>query len=224
MGTANSNSQIKEMKVFATLAAIATADRGNVDRYWNGVDVDNPCGMQISGNSMINSTCTISGDHISKVYAGGAAFIAGGRNGETFGTITGFDYSGELDAVVFFEQYQNGDGSWDNSTCWSAEVNCRGNPGDVGLPGKYLMATVNNNELGPYNLQIAGVNEGDVISLNFGPVGFEAGNVTVVGGVASGFGDTWSIAVDDQPFGELLQVTVTQSGGPQLDLWSTTIA
>ena len=88
----------KEMKLFATLAAFAVADE------WNGVSPDNTCGMTLSGASLVNSTCTISGNDLAYVFAGNGAFITGPN------TVTGYDgISGDAEFVVFFDQNQNDD-------------------------------------------------------------------------------------------------------------------
>merc|ERR1712151_1320389 len=99
-----------------------------------GVSGDNTCGMQIPGDSMVNSTCTISGNNIKSVFAGNGAFITGAN------TFTGFDgISGDVDAVVFFNQeFENGVG--DNSTCWDAAISCVDNGSAV--EGVFFMETV----------------------------------------------------------------------------------
>merc|ERR1711981_1090186 len=77
--------------------------------------------MQIAGDSMINSTCTVSGSSLGSVFAGNGAFITGAN------TFTGFDgISGNADVVVFFEQ-DCSSGECDNSTCWDAAVSCTAN-------------------------------------------------------------------------------------------------
>merc|ERR1711885_107937 len=94
----------KEMKLFATLAAVASAS-------WNGVSVDNTCGMQIQEEvSMVNSTCTFTGTSVAQKFAGNGAFITGANS------FTGFDgASGNLDMVVFFDQECPEGGECDNS-------------------------------------------------------------------------------------------------------------
>merc|ERR1711943_31087 len=88
----NSIQKLKEMKLIGTLAAVAAAQ-------WNGQSDDSTCGMQLSGDSMVNSTCTVSGSSIKSMYAGNGAFITGSN------TMTGFDgMSGNADVVVFFDQ------------------------------------------------------------------------------------------------------------------------
>merc|ERR1712035_169146 len=92
----NSIHKTKEMKLNLALVAAVAAE-------WNGQSLDSTCGMQIStGQSMVNSTCTISGSSIKAVYAGNGAFITSGN------TFTGFDgVSDEADVVVFFNQTVN---------------------------------------------------------------------------------------------------------------------
>ena len=143
----------KEMKLFAALAAVASAN-------WNGVSSDNTCGMQISGDSIVNSTCTISGSSISYVFAGNGAFITGAN------TFTGYDgTSGDVDVVVFFDQ-DCSSGECDNSTCWDAAVNCVDN--GAATDGVFFMETVNDHrgaKGGNVNLQIAGASAGDARTL-----------------------------------------------------------
>merc|ERR1712050_499816 len=152
MGTKNSNSQIKEMKVFATLAAVATAN-------WNGQSPDSTCGMQISAESMVNSTCTITGSNFGDIFLGNGGFITGAN------TFTGFDgISGNADVVVFFQQTCV-DGNCDNSTCWDAAVSCVDN--GAASAGVFFMESVNDNRMAKgynVNLQVAGVSAGDVLS------------------------------------------------------------
>merc|ERR1711990_94211 len=132
----------KEMKLFATLAALVSAD-------WNGVSEDNSCGMQISGAS------------ISYQFAGNGAFITGAN------TFTGFDgTSGNVDMVVFFNQ-DCSSGECDNSTCWDASVNCVAN--GAATEGVFFMETVNDHrgaKGGNVNLQISGVKSGDVLAID----------------------------------------------------------
>merc|ERR1711970_746157 len=117
--------------------------------------------MQLSGDSMVNSTCTITGSNIKSIFAGNGAFITGAN------TVTGFDgISGDVDAVVFFEQ-SCVDGDCDNSTCWDAAVSCVDN--GAASAGVFFMETVNDNRQAKganYNLQIAGVSNGDVLSID----------------------------------------------------------
>merc|ERR1711978_137633 len=113
-----------------------------------------------SGDSMINSTCTISGNNIKAVFAGNGAFITGPNS------FTGFDgISGDVDAVVFFEQ-SCVDGDCDNSTCWDAAVSCVDN--GAASAGVFFMESVNDNRVSGvnYNLQIAGVSQGDNLSID----------------------------------------------------------
>merc|ERR1711915_218888 len=106
----NSIQKLKEMKLIGTLAAVAAAQ-------WNGQSADSTCGMQLSGDSMVNSTCTVSGSNIKAMYAGNGAFIDGS-------SLTGFEgMSGSADVVVFFDQ-DCSTGECDNSTCWDATIDC----------------------------------------------------------------------------------------------------
>merc|ERR1719285_721446 len=125
------------MKFSALIAAVSA--------NWNGVSEDNSCGMQISGDTMVNSTCTISGQNIAHVFAGNGALITGPN------TFTGYDgMSG------------NTDGDCDNSTCWDAAVSCVDNGAETA--GVFFMETVNDHrgaKGGNVNLQISGVSSGD---------------------------------------------------------------
>merc|ERR1712100_310042 len=156
MGLRKKKSNNKEMKLFATLAALVSAE-------WNGVSQDNTCGQQIAGDSMVNATCTVSGNGntMSYVFAGNGAFITGAN------TFTGFDgISGDADVVVFFEQ-DCSSGECDNSTCWGATVDCVAN--GAATAGVFFMETVNDHrgaKGGNVNLQIAGVTAGDTLSLD----------------------------------------------------------
>ena len=198
------------MKLFALVAAVSAS--------WNGVSNDNTCGMQLSGESMVNSTCTISGSNIKAVFAGNGAFITGAN------TFTGFDgISGDVDAVVFFEQSCT-DGDCDNSTCWDAAVSCVDN--GAASAGVFFMESVNDNRgaVGNYNLQIAGVSAGD--NLSFDLNGWVATNITAPFGSVTGDGAIFSVQVDDAPFGDLFQVSVSsgdESNGA-LNLWDCSVS
>merc|ERR1712226_1391292 len=189
MGLRKKKSNNKEMKLFATLAALVSAE-------WNGVSEDNSCGMQISGDSMINSTCTISGTSISYQFAGNGAFITGAH------TFTGFDgTSGDVDMVVFFIETVN---------------DHRGAKG------------------GNVNLQIAGVNAGDVLAIDL--AGFACQNISAPFGEVSATADAWgnqysddgtfSVTVGDGPFGDLFQISITQQPGQtsSLNLWASSVS
>jgi len=210
------------MKLFALIAAVS-AD-------WNGVSEDNSCGMQLSGDSMVNSTCTVSGSNIKAVFAGNGAFITGAN------TFTGFDgISGNVDAVVFFEQ-SCVDGDCDNSTCWDAAVNCVDN--GAASDGVFFMESVNDNRMAKgynVNLQVAGVSAGDVLSfqLNSDNGGWGCMNITAPFGLVEtadqeGVSDSgaFSVTVGDGPFGDLFQVSVTQQPGEtgNLNLWASTVS
>jgi len=210
------------MKLFATLAALASAE-------WNGVSQDNTCGMQISGESMINKTCTVSGSNIAYVFAGNGAFITGAD------TVTGFDgISGDADVVVFFEQ-DCSSGECDNSTCWDASVDCVSN--GAASAGVFFMETVNDHrgaKGGNVNLQIAGVTAGDTLQIDL--AGFACQNITAPFGTVSADQDAWgnmysddgtfAVQVGDGPFGDLFQISVTQQPGQTsaLNLWESSVS
>jgi len=198
------------MKLFA-LISVAAAN-------WNGVSEDNSCGMQIAGASMVNSTCTVSGNSIGAVFAGNGAFITSAN------TFTGFDgISGNADVVVFFEQTCV-DGNCDNSTCWDAAVSCVDN--GAASAGVYFMESVNDNRgaSGNYNLQIAGVSAGDTLSVDLN--GWNAVNVTAPFGTVSSDGNAFTVQVDDASFGDLFQISVTDAGNnaAPLNLWSASVS
>jgi len=209
------------MKLFALIAAVSA--------NWNGVSEDNSCGMQISGENMVNSTCTVSGSSIKAVFAGNGAFITGAN------TFTGFDgVSGDVDAVVFFEQSCT-DGDCDNSTCWDAAVSCVDN--GAATAGVYFMESVNDNrgaKGGNVNLQIAGVNNGDTLSIDL--AGFACQNISAPFGEVISNQDAWgnvfsddgvfSVNVGDEPFGDLFQISITQQPGQTaaLNLWDSTVS
>jgi len=212
------------MKLFALIAAVSAE--------WNGVSNDNTCGMQISGDSMVNATCTISGNNIKSVFAGNGAFITGAN------TVTGFDgISGDVDAVVFFEQ-SCVDGDCDNSTCWDASVSCVDN--GSASAGVYFMETVNDNrgaKGGNVNLQIANVQNGDVLSINLNGDnlnGFACQNISAPFGVVSATEDAWGNQYSDdgtfsvqvgESFGDLFQISITQQPGQTaaLNLWESSV-
>ena len=210
------------MKLFATLAALVSAE-------WNGVSSDNTCGMQISGDSMINATCTVSGSNIAYMFAGNGAFITGAN------TVTGFDgISGNADVVVFFDQ-DCSSGECDNSTCWDASVSCTDN--GSASAGVFFMETVNDHrgaKGGNVNLQIAGVSAGDTLSIDL--AGFACQNITAPFGTVSAQADAWgnqysddgtfSVQVGDGPFGDLFQISITQQPGQTsaLNLWESSVS
>ena len=210
------------MKLFATLAALVSAE-------WNGVSSDNTCGMQISGDSMVNATCTVSGSNIAYMFAGNGAFITGAN------TVTGFDgISGDADVVVFFEQ-DCSSGECDNSTCWDASVSCADN--GAASAGVFFMETVNDHrgaKGGNVNLQIAGVSAGDPLSIDL--AGFACQNISAPFGTVSADEDAWgnmyadtgvfSVQVGDGPFGDLFQISITQQPGQTsaLNLWESSVS
>merc|ERR1712113_1211718 len=76
----NSIHKLKEMKLSFALAALASAAV-----EWDGQSPNGGCGSQISGDSLVNSTCTVTGNNIKTMYAGNGAFIVDSNQ------LTGFD-------------------------------------------------------------------------------------------------------------------------------------
>jgi hypothetical protein len=190
------------MKLNLALVAAVAAE-------WNGQSADSTCGMQLSGASMVNSTCTVSGTSIKAIYAGNGAFISGQN------TLTGFDgVSGDADVVVFFDQ-DCSTGECDNSTCWDADLSCVDN--GAAASGVMFMETVNAAQAGIINLQIANVNRGETVTITLND---DAGNsvaltnITSAGGVASqeeAASGSFSVTAGEN-FGDLLQVSVNAAG------------
>jgi len=200
------------MKLNLALVAAVAAE-------WNGQSLDSTCGMQIAGDSMVNSTCTISGSSIKAVYAGNGAFITGAN------TFTGFDgISGDADLVVFFNQNENDDGSLDNSTCWDAAVSCVDN--GAATAGVFFMETVNAAAAGVINLQIAGVSANDVVSIELNDDNgnnVALTNITSAGGVVSTDEANGAFSVTaGENFGDLLQVSVNAAG--VVNLWKSSVS
>merc|ERR1712168_666839 len=201
----------KEMKLNLALVAAVAAE-------WNGQDENSTCGMQLSGASMVNSTCTVSGSNIKAMYAGNGAFI------DANGDLTGFDgISGNADVVVFFEQ-DCSTGECDNSTCWDASIACTDN--GAAASEVMFMETVNANQAGMLNLQIANAdpntaylitladNDGNNVGLT---------NITSNGGAVSATeaDGSFSITTSDN-FGDLLQVSVNTDAA--VNLFKSTVA
>lgn len=199
------------MKLNLALVAAVAAE-------WNGQSEDSTCGMQLSGDSMVNSTCTVSGSNIKSMYAGNGAFI------DSNGDLTGFEgISGNADVVVFFTQSCE-NGVCDNSTCWDAAISCDYN-GEA-TSGVMFMETVNAAQAGMLNLQIAGVNANDVVSieLNDGNGNNVAlTNITSNGGTVSSdsANGAFSVTAGDN-FGDLLQVSVNADA--VVDLFKSSVA
>ena len=192
-----------------------------VAAQWNGQSEDAPCGMQLSGASLVNSTCTISGSSIKTIYAGNGAFIAGVNQ------LTGFDgISGDVDAIVLFDQACDENGC-DNSTCWDASIACTDN--GAASSDVMFMETVNNagQNGGVINLQIANVEAGASVSiaLNDGNGnGVQLANITSAGGVVStdSSNDGTFAVTAGENFGDLLQVSVNVVDG-LVDLFQSTV-
>jgi len=199
------------MKLNLALVAAVAAE-------WNGQDENSTCGMQLSGASMVNSTCKVSGSNIKAMYAGNGAFI------DANGDLTGFDgISGDADVVVFFEQ-DCSTGECDNSTCWDASIACTDN--GAAASEVMFMETVNANQAGMLNLQIANAdpntaylitladNDGNNVGLT---------NITSNGGAVSATeaDGSFSITTSDN-FGDLLQVSVNTDAA--VNLFKSTVA
>jgi len=202
------------MKLNLALVAAVAAE-------WNGQSESDTCGMQLSGGSMVNSTCTVSGSNIKSMYAGNGAFI------DSNGALTGFDgISGDADVVVFFDQTCDADGNCDNSTCWDASISCTNN-GEA-TAGYMFMETVNSaGQVGLLNLQIANVDNGDTVTISLVDAdgnGVGLANITASGGIASATESatgSFSVTAGDN-FGDLLQVSVNTDAN--VDLFKSTVA
>merc|ERR1711904_758900 len=234
MGTSkksNYKQQEENMKVLSAIIAAAAAS----DAQWDGVSADNTCGMVISGDNFVNKTCTISGSSIEYMFAGNGAFVNGADS------FTGFDgTSSDVNVVVFFSQAEDADGNLDNSTCWDASVSCADSGADYS--GPLFMENVNdhrNAKNGNYNIQIANVNNGDVLTIqlnNNDGDEWAAQNISADFGVVAATDDAWgnqysddgsfSVTVGDAVFGQLFQISVVQQPGNTgvLSMWSSTVS
>jgi len=201
----------------------------------DGVSADNTCGMVISGDNFVNKTCTVSGSSIEYIFAGNGAFI----NGEN--KFTGYDgTSSDVNVVVFFSQAADADGNLDNSTCWDASVSCEDSGADYAAP--YFMENVNdhrNAKNGNYNIQIANVNNGDVLSIQLNDNdgnAWSSQNITADFGTVAAETDEWgnsysddgsfTVTVGDAVFGQLFQISVVQQPGNTgvLSMWSSSVS
>jgi len=228
--TKSSQKQLKKrMKVFSLIATTVLAEQ------WDGVSVDNSCGMTIAGENFVNKTCTVAGADIQYIFAGNGAFINGAN------TFTGVDgVSGEVNVVVFFNQNEDADGNLDNSTCWDAAVSCADTGADYS--GPLFMENVNdhrNAKNGNYNLQIANVQNGDALSIQLNDAD---GNPYAVQNISAPFGtitaeeDAWgnfysddgsfTVTVGDEVFGQLFQISIVQQPGNVgvLSMWDSSIS
>ena len=222
------------MKVLSAIVAAATA---SVTTEWPGVSVDNTCGsLWEAEESIVNKTCTISAANAQYQFAGNGAFVVDGN------TFTGFDgVSGSVNVVVFYNQAEDADGNLDNSTCWDINVSCVDN--GSASAGLFFMENVNdhrNAKNGNYNIQIAGVQNGQTLSIQLNDNdgnGYAVQNISADFGVVSAEDDAWgnqysdtgafTIEVDaEQPFGQLFQISVVQQPGNTgvLSMWSSTVA
>jgi len=225
--------------VFATSSSADILDfaEPNViaDREWEGQNKDNTCGMQISGDSMVNSTCTLTGSNITYAFAGNGAFITGPD------TVTGYDdISGHVDMVVFFSQNCQS-GKCDNSTCWDAAVHCVDN--GQAVDGTFFMETVRGAKNGNVNLQISGVSTGSTLKIQLkssnlkdeNNEGFACQNITADYGEVNAIEDAWgnmysddgkfSVKVGNEDFGDLFQISIVQQPGEEdaLNLWKSSV-
>merc|ERR1712035_21997 len=235
MGTSKkSNTTRREkMKVLSAIVAAATA---SVTTEWPGVSVDNSCGsLWEAEESIVNKTCTISAPNAQYQFAGNGAFVTGAD------TFTGYDgTSSDVNVVVFYNQAEDADGNLDNSTCWDINVSCVDN--GAASAGLYFMENVNdhrNAKNGNYNIQIANVNNGDVLTIqlnNNDGDEFAVQNITADFGVVSATEDNWgnqysddgsfTVTVGDAVFGQLFQISVVQQPGETgvLSMWTSTIS
>jgi len=216
------------MKVFSLISSALASGQ------WDGVSVENSCGMAIQGENFVNKTCTVAGNNIQYIFAGNGAFV----NGEK--TFTGFDdISGNVDVIVFFEQSADADGNLDNSTCWDAAVSCADSGADYS--GPLFMENVNdhrNAKNGNYNLQIANVKNGDVLSIQLNDNdgnGWASQNISASFGTVAATADNWgnqysddgafTVTVGEEVFGDLFQITVVQQPGNTgvLSMWSSSV-
>merc|ERR1711953_460629 len=195
---------LKEMKLISAIVATATAAVVQTGQ-WNGVDNDNTCGATYEWQDA-------NGDVLSLVNGG---FVASNN------AVTGLAQSGDA-ALRFFFAQSCVNGTCDNTTCWDITIDCQANPNNVALPGLYIQENINDHrgDNDNWNLQVAGVNQGDVISFDFGGSN-DVYNLTTDFGAVSGSGNTWAVSVQDAPFGELLQLTVYAN--EVVDLFSTTV-
>jgi|ERR1711953_20580 len=213
---------LKEMKLISAIVATATAAVVQTGQ-WNGVDNDNTCGatyewQDANGDvlSLVNATCSWqSNSAITYAYVDNGGFVASNN------AVTGLAQSGDA-ALRFFFAQSCVNGTCDNSTCWDITIDCQANPNNVALPGLYIQENINDHrgDNDNWNLQVAGVNQGDVISFDFGGSN-DVYNLTTDFGAVSGSGNTWAVSVQDAPFGELLQLTVYAN--EVVDLFSTTV-
>merc|ERR1712035_83880 len=221
MGTSKkSNTTRREkMKVLSAIVAAATA---SVTTEWPGVSVDNSCGsLWEAEESIVNKTCTISAPNAQYQFAGNGAFVTGADS------FTGFDgVSGSVNVVVFYNQAEDADGNLDNSTCWDIDVSCSDYGG--AYAGLYFMENVNdhrNAKNGNYNIQIAGVQNGQTLSIQLNDNdGNGVQNITADFGVVSATDDAWGNQYsDDGSF--TIEAVVQQPGNTGvLSMWSSTVA
>merc|ERR1712128_269177 len=191
MGTSKKSNYKQQEENMKVLSAIIAAALAS-DASWDGVSADNTCGMVISGDNFVNKT------------------------------FTGYDgTSSDVNVVVFFSQSADADGNLDNSTCWDASVSCADSGADYS--GPFFMENVNdhrNAKNGNYNIQIANVNNGDVLSIQLSDndgLAWSSQNITADFGTVSAEEDQWgnqysddgtfTVTVGDAVFGQLFQIS-----------------
>merc|ERR1712100_327433 len=162
------------------------------------------------------------------MFAGNGAFVNGAN------TFTGFDgTSSDVNVVVFFSQSEDADGNLDNSTCWDAAVTCADSGADYS--GPLFMENVNdhrNAKNGNYNIQIANVNNGDVLTIQLNDNDGNAYAVQNISADEDNWGNQYSddgsftVTVGDAVFGQLFQISVVQQPGNTgvLSMWSSTVS
>merc|ERR1712003_324861 len=109
--------------------------------------------------------------------------------------------SSDVNVVVFFDQSADADNNLDNSTCWTAAVDCVDSGADY--TGPFFMENVNdhrNAKNGNYNIQIANVQNGDVLSIqlnaNDGQT-YAVQNISVPFGTVMAAEDAWGNQYSD---------------------------
>merc|ERR1712003_84954 len=226
MGISDRKQKSQEMKLISAIVAAATAQTMVQTGQWNGVDESNTCGstwewQDADGNgvSVVNATCSwTSNSQITYAYADSGAFVAGAN------AVTGLPSGSAGSASLrFFFAQTCVNGTCDNSTCWDVTPDCQANPNNEALPGLSIQENVNDHRgsQDSWNLQVAGVSAGDVITLDF-QGGNDVTNLTTDFGTVSGSGNSWAVSVQNEPFGDLLQLKVEANVVP--DLFATTVA
>jgi len=227
MGIFDRKQKSQEMKLISAIVATAAASPMTKTGQWNGVDESNTCGMTFEWQdangdplSIVNATCSWQADStITFAYGDNGAFVAGSN------AVTGFESGSDGSASVrFFFAQTCVNGTCDNSTCWefTSPPNCEANPNNEGLAGMYIQENINDHRGSQdnWNLQIQGATGGQTFTVEFGN-GNQVTNLTSDFATVSGSGNSWAVTVQDEPFGDLLQMKVEADAVP--DLWSTVV-